>query len=238
MKLLTIMKQLLAEGVYDPGIFKAIFLAGGPGSGKSFVSNNIFGLGNSSFSAMGLKLINSDSEFEHELAKMNIDTKQLDQFHSENPERYDSIRNRAKVRTSARKGLYSDGRLGLIIDGTGHDYTKIKKQMVQLESIGYDCFMIFVNTSLEVALQRNTQRQRVVPTNVVTGHWHEVQNNLGKFQSLFKSNFLIVDNTDLSTFENIKPSIVKAVDKFIKSPIKNIIAANWIKNQMDLKNTK
>ncbi len=27
----------LQEGVYDPNIFKAFFLAGGPGSGKSYV---------------------------------------------------------------------------------------------------------------------------------------------------------------------------------------------------------
>ena len=30
-------KQELNEGVNDPSIFKAVFLAGGPGSGKSFV---------------------------------------------------------------------------------------------------------------------------------------------------------------------------------------------------------
>ena len=33
---------LLQEGVYDPGIFKAFFMAGGPGSGKSFISQNTF----------------------------------------------------------------------------------------------------------------------------------------------------------------------------------------------------
>ena len=27
----------LQEGLYDPNIFKAFFLAGGPGSGKSYV---------------------------------------------------------------------------------------------------------------------------------------------------------------------------------------------------------
>jgi hypothetical protein len=29
------LNDIIVEGVYDPGIFKAIFLAGGPGSGKS-----------------------------------------------------------------------------------------------------------------------------------------------------------------------------------------------------------
>ena len=34
----------LFEGVNDPGIFKAVFLAGGPGSGKTFVAGGLFGI--------------------------------------------------------------------------------------------------------------------------------------------------------------------------------------------------
>ena len=33
---------LIKEGLYDPGIFKAFFLAGGPGSGKTFVTQSAF----------------------------------------------------------------------------------------------------------------------------------------------------------------------------------------------------
>ena len=36
--------DLFNEGVNDPGIFKAVFLAGGPGSGKSFVGSEIFAI--------------------------------------------------------------------------------------------------------------------------------------------------------------------------------------------------
>ena len=50
----------LAEGVYDKGIFKAFFLAGGPGSGKTFVTQNVF-------AGSGLKLVNSDQQFERKL---------------------------------------------------------------------------------------------------------------------------------------------------------------------------
>ena len=48
------LNQILAEGVYDPGIFKAFFLAGGPGSGKTFVTQ-------SAFAGTGLKIVNSDT---------------------------------------------------------------------------------------------------------------------------------------------------------------------------------
>ena len=53
----------LEEGVNDPAIFKAVFLAGGPGSGKSFV------VGKSALTSFGLKLVNSDNAFEQALKK-------------------------------------------------------------------------------------------------------------------------------------------------------------------------
>ena len=53
-------QEYITEGVYDPNIFKAFFLAGGPGSGKSWVSAK-------TLSGMGLKVINSDDVSEYTL---------------------------------------------------------------------------------------------------------------------------------------------------------------------------
>ena len=67
--------EMITEGVDDPGILKCIFLAGGPGSGKSFTANEIFGVGKGVFnsvSAGGLKIVNSDSEFENALNQMKV----------------------------------------------------------------------------------------------------------------------------------------------------------------------
>ena len=36
--------QYFEEGVNDPAIFKAVFLAGGPGSGKTYAAEGLFGL--------------------------------------------------------------------------------------------------------------------------------------------------------------------------------------------------
>ena len=70
--------EMITEGVDDPGILKCIFLAGGPGSGKSKVSREIFGIqGVTSFSASGLKSVNSDTAFEAQLKKNGIDSKEL-----------------------------------------------------------------------------------------------------------------------------------------------------------------
>ena len=131
----------LQEGLYDPNIFKAFFLAGGPGSGKSYVVKKSTG-------GTGLKIVNSDDIFEKYLAQAKLDFKMQS---SQSGER-DVQRARAKKVTDKRKANYIEGRLGLIIDGTGKDYGKITSQAAQLKQIGYDVHMIFVNTSLEVAL--------------------------------------------------------------------------------------
>jgi len=176
--------QDLQEGLYDPNIFKAFFLAGGPGSGKSFVTNNAFG-------GTGLKTINSDNAFERSLKKNGLSLKMPEN----EAEARDIIRDRAKAMTGSQLDLSIKGRLGLVIDGTGRDYDKIKEQKALLDLLGYDCYMVFVNTSLEVALERNSKRERSVPEYITKKSWTQVQSNIGKFQNLFgMSNMVIVDN--------------------------------------------
>ena len=126
----------LQEGVYDPNIFKAFFLAGGPGSGKSYVVRKTTG-------GLGMRIVNSDEAFEKKLkaAGHSLDIRAMD-----NIER-DRIRDVAKRITKKRQANYIEGRLGLIIDGTGKDFEKITRQARNLEALGYDTHMIFVNTS-------------------------------------------------------------------------------------------
>lgn len=234
--------DLLNEGVYDPGILKCIFLAGGPGSGKSKVSKEIFQIqGIASFSASGLKSVNSDTAFEHQLKKSGIDPKELAKIEKEDPQLWKNItedpngvRELAKQTTQKIKAFYEEGRLGMIIDGTGDDVLKIQKQKQRAESLGYDTFMVFVNTSLEVAKYRNSMRDRVLPENLLIPIWKECQNNLGKFQSMFGGNFRIVDNS--KDGNNVTKDIKKQVDNFISSPIQNAIGKKWVTTQLALKN--
>lgn len=239
----SILEQLIIEGVDDPGILKCVFMAGGPGSGKSFTAMEIFGIDKrfkSSLSSFGLKSVNSDSAFEAGLRKNGIDPKDLARIEKEEPELWDTItkepngiRNKAKQLTQKQKAFYEAGRLGMIIDGTGHDYGKIDKLKKHAESLGYDTYMVFVNTSLDVAKERNLKRDRVLPDNLLTKSWQDVQNNLGKFQNLFGNNFRIVDNT---VYKPIAPDVQKAVNSFIRKPVYNKIGQKWIDTARALKN--
>jgi len=213
-------EQILSEGLYDPNIFKAFFLAGGPGSGKSFVARNVF-------TGTGLKLVNSDIVLENSLRKAGLSLSMPDE------EQYfrDILRTRAKAIVDNQIDLYVKGRLGLVIDATGRDYNIISRQFSALQLLGYDCYMVFVNTSLEVALERNAKRERVVPEYITKNSWQSVQNNIGRFQNLFGlTNFVVVDNSK-SEQELITQTMNKVnnvVRRFLRTPIKSYIAKRWM----------
>jgi predicted kinase len=239
----SLLEQMITEGVDDPGILKCVFMAGGPGSGKSFTAMEIFGIDKrlkQSFSHTGLKTVNSDSAFEKGLKDNGIDPKNLAKIEKEDAELWDkisnnddSIRNNAKRITQLQKKFYEAGRLGMIIDGTGHVYGKIQKNKKYAESLGYDTYMVFVNTSLEVAQERNKNRERVLDDARLEKSWKDVQNNLGKFQNLFGGNFRIVDNT---VYKPIAKQVQKAVNTFVRKKVYNRIGVKWIKTAKALKN--
>jgi predicted kinase len=215
----------LQEGVYDPNIFKAFFIAGGPGSGKSFVVRRTTG-------GLGLKVINSDDAFEAQLNKANLSLK----MPSKEQEPRDVVRARAKQTTAARKAGYLEGRLGIIIDGTGRDFDKITSEASQLQQLGYDTYMIYVNTSLDVALERNASRPRSIPEPIVTKSWKDVQQNLGKFSQFFRQGLVIVDNNDAG--DDVFNLVSKQIRGLVKKKVKNSRAMEWIRNELDKKKRK
>ena len=212
----------LQEGVYDPNILKAFFLAGGPGSGKSYVVKRGTG-------GLGMKIVNSDDVFEKYLKDAGLSMK----MPKSEEEPRDKLRARAKQVTAARQANYIEGRLGLIIDGTGHDYDKIATQATKLKQLGYDVHMIFVNTSLDTALERNAKRDRSVPESITIQSWNDVQKNMGKFSQYFRQNFLVVDNNDSD--EDVMGPVFKQVRSLAKKKVQNPTGKKWIQTQLDMK---
>ena len=224
--------DLLKEGVYDPNIFKAVFLAGGPGSGKSYVTSKVIG-------GLGLRIVNSDRFFTRLLKKSELSLKMPD---SEEHERNQKLV-KAKELTAAQTKILMKGRLGMVIDGTGGNYKIIEDQVEELRKVGYDCYMIFVNTSLEVALQRNENRDRILPEKIVRDSHRAVTQNLGGFQGLFGgSNFLIVDNNEHVEEEKAQKRfnmlVKQGIGKFIRRPLKNKRGLSWIRKNKILKKGK
>ena len=211
--------QDLQEGLNDPNIFKAFFLAGGPGSGKSYVVRKTTG-------GTGLKIVNSDDAFEKLLKDAGLSLKMPPE--EEKPR--DIQRKRAKELTKKRQANYIEGRIGIIIDGTGKDYDKIAKQSIQLRQLGYDTHMIFVNTSLDTALERNAARERSVPESIAIKSWKTVQSNIGKFSQHFRQNFIVVDNNDAT--EDVMTPVFKQIQGLLRKKVKSPLAKQWVMQQM------
>jgi predicted kinase len=212
----------ITEGVNDPAIFKAVFLAGGPGSGKSFVVKQ------TALSAMGFKLINSDPAFEAALKKAGLDMGNPEHIFSPKGQ---EVRAGAKAITKKQLGFALDGRLGLTIDGTGKDFEKIKGQVDKLRALGYDCAMMFVNTDLDTAIARNQARDRSLPDPVVEKMWKDVQKNIGKFQNLFGRHMYIIDNSDNANWQGATQSAYKRINAWSKNDPTSPVAKKWIAQQ-------
>ena len=231
-------EQLLNEGVHDASIFKAVFLAGGPGSGKDYVLDN-------TLAGHGLTEINSDRALEFMMDKEGLDKK----MPSSEEEKRNFVRGRAKTITDLRQRLALLGRNGLIINGTGDDIEKTKKIKAKLEELGYDTKMLLVNTRDEVSAQRNIERGqrggRAVPETIRKEKWDSVQNSRTEYAKLFGSNYIEFDNSE--DLRSADPELVKQkkmelmdifknVREFTQAPPKSEPAEMWIASEMERKN--
>jgi len=222
-------QQYITEGVYDPSIFKAFFLGGGPGSGKSWVSKTALG-------GMGLKVIDSDGAFESKLRKEKLTLNFAAHDKKEIIAR-DKIRSRAKQIAGMQLSMALEGRLGIIIDSTARDVEKISGQAQNLRAIGYDIHMVFVNTTLEVALDRNRSRPRQLPDAIVINSHKQIQKNLGKLQRIFgHRNFIIVDNNESG--EDVNPIVHKRIRGMISRAPTSYQAVRWIHRELEKKKRK
>lgn len=207
-------------------------------SGKSTVASEVFNIPeNLSFSPHGLKVFNSDKEFEHLLKKagINADLRNLNNeemwriYANENPE---SIYTQAKIKAAKKYKNYLDNRMGMLIDITARNKQRVVNLKTELEEMGYDTYMVFVNTTLEEAIRRNEKRERKLKEKTIRDMWYEVQNNVDFFKNLFGNNLLIVNgNVPLTNGKlKLEPSVYKLANKWIKSKVDNHVAQEWIAN--------
>ena len=216
-------EDLIQEGVYDPGTFKAVFLSGGPGSGKSAVVKKL------ALTALGLKMVNTDKAFENGLKKagMSLDLRGAD-F-----DKVDPIRAKAKSITGKNLDSYIEGRLGLIFDTTSAKSGKIKNYKKMLDTLGYEYKMIFVNASLDNAQKRNDLRSRKLPPKIVKGDWDAAQKNAKEYKSIFGRDFVEIKNDDdLATLDKKANSLYSKLLGWSTSFPKNKLALQWKEKEL------
>jgi len=220
-------EELVLEGLADPHLMKAIFLAGSGGSGKTAIADAMFG-------GAGLKVISTDRQLVRYMRAANEPLERVGQ-------RYDLFR---AARDAAQMELrhYAQRRLGIVIDGTGWRYDKVAEPAKKLRELGYDIFMVFVTTTLERALERNRLRReqggRYVPDSFIEDAWRGAHRNLDRYVKLFgPKNMHIIDNdVDVEVDDwvaVIKPKLHNIGQKILRRPLQNEEGKEWLWKQLD-----
>ena len=192
------------EGPHDPYTYKAIFFAGSPGAGKTYVARKLAGVFG------GLKQVNMDIIFKHLMTKKNLSWKMPPE---EEPER-EKQRQRSKELVAKQQQTYADSGLGLLIDSTGRILGTVRRIKDELEDKGYETTMIFVNTDLETALRRNKERERTLPDKLIHQNFEIIDQRLGEYQRMF-NDVHIINNSD--TKQDTMPDQIAQVEKDIRN---------------------
>jgi adenylate kinase family enzyme len=204
----------LDEGVHDPHIFKAVFMAGAAGAGKTTIANKLF-------SGTGLKPLNVDKFWPLYMKKGK-------------PHNYEKFWTRFEI----QRDRYFDGRLGLLIDGTAKNSYKMGEVNNKLIEMGYDTAMVFVHVDLETAIERARIRaqtpgkdyKRDVPIDFITDTWVKTQQAVDEYQQMFGNDFFLLDNSDGE--ENDLPRVERLLRRWLAKPPTSPAAKQWIEDNL------
>lgn len=215
-------KDFISESVNDKGIFKAIFVIGLPGAGKSYTISKINGL-------VSPKIVNTDKAGEFLSRKWN---KQI------NSDTWADFKDTAHRITEASLTNYIDGMLPLFVDGTSNDVSNILHRIGILESLGYDVGVAFVQADVKTSIARAKARAEKTGRHVDEDfimHVHQQNQDNANYLKSKVSFFVTVDNNDDVLDNNDMLEAYKKTQKFFDMPVDNPIGKRFIET---LKQTK
>jgi predicted ABC-type ATPase len=210
---------LISEGIEDKGIFKAVFMAGHPGAGKTFVLNNI------KAGSISPRWVNTDKSHiaKDKLKKLDKDS-MFRWFHEHWNEGWPLIKDDVKRVNKTQLTLYINSMLPLAVDGTSNSIDMMHRRRGILESFGYDCGMVFVNTDLETAIERASVRAskegRDVKPDFIKSVYADMQKNKSYYRSKF-NDWIEINNADGELTQKTILSGFKRMNNFYNSPVVN-----------------
>jgi predicted kinase len=182
------------------GMFKAIFVTGGPGSGKDVVLREAIA------EARAVEL-NSVQAIDYLNDKQRLSEKTNDY-------RREAIRNRSP----------------LIINGPADNQESILRIKEELEELGYDTLMVFVDTTNEASRDRNEKLTKMIAEGVRQDKWNQAQQSKESYNKVFE-NFIHFDNS--ASLEDIEETITdtyQTINTFIEGKEFNEISYSWLEN--------
>ncbi len=210
--------QQLSESINDKGLFKAVFILGIPGAGKSTVIRQI------TDGAIHPRVVNTDKQVEFLHRQGKID--------ASDPKHWDQVGDKVQKLVVSQLALYVNAMVPLYIDTTSASSQAVLRRKGLLESFGYDVMAVWVDVDVETARERvrarNNQRH-VDDDHVVKSHEHASKTRdfvLSRFEhSIIVNNDANGNTVDLSVFKKIRD--------FYLSPLANPIGAEYVQTVKD-----
>jgi len=193
-------EQYLNESINDKGIFKAVFMSGTPGAGKSYVISKI------KSGSIEPRIVNTD--------------KMTEFFKAYGYEKWKQYREKIKLLSKKQLINYWNSLLPLWVDGTSSNTVTLLTRKDILEDIGYDTAMIWVDTPLEDALERAAKRERPVDPEFIEETYKRLMKLKSYYASKF-SNFTEILNGEGELIDKVIIQAYKKMGKFFSSPLKN-----------------
>ena len=188
----------------DRGQFKAIFVTGGPGSGKDIVIREAIAASNiTEFNFTQVLDILNDK---HKLAIKSMNPK------------YEAVRTRGP----------------LIINGPADDEERISQIKEELEELGYSTMMIFVNTDNQTSQERNSLLSRMMVESIRQEKWLKSQKNNKHFLEIFENFISFDNTGNLDSKEEDIHDIYQFTKVFLEAKDINETAEDWLNRNYDL----
>jgi len=206
--------EYLTESINDIGIFKSGWILGSPGSGKSYTLKKI------KSGSIEPRIINTDKVFSLYKGEWN---------------NWAKIQYKVKILNKKIYTLYINSMLPLFIDSTSTSPQAILRRKSILDSLGYDTdFLVFINTDLDIALERASKRERKVDSEFIKYSHQRSEEAKQYLRSKFKY-FIEINNNDGELTNDVILSAYKKLIRYYNSPIENPIGQNIKKDLLEIK---
>lgn len=215
-------KEFIAESIEDKGIFKAIFIVGSPGSGKSYTIKKLMG-------QVQPVIVNTDKAVEFISNKRDAKISAAE---------WADYGDTALRITKAQLSNYLNSMLPLFIDGTSNNTSNLLHRIGILESLGYDVGMVHVKTDWETVKAninaRNAEINRQVDLDFAETVFSQSAENISflknkvSFFREFNNTHGVMDNAELD-------DIFKHVQKFFSAPLLNPVGKRNVQALRDAK---
>lgn len=178
---------LIMEGPHDKNKKKAIFLSGMPGSGKTEFYKKVLDDKN-------LKRLDTDIIYSYLVKKSESDD-------IKDPKNYDKYGKEVGEKLKSLNRLYTKNELGLVIDSTGGNSSKILKIKNDLEAKGYDTCMVFIKTPVKSSFDRIKKRERGVDKDYAKNIYKKLNKNVELYKSAFNKFWEVNNEKDYLSLE-------------------------------------